>query len=178
MSTAASTKSGSKRKSADAAKPVVKSPRERLDEIGIDALCEFVASGESLSAFCKVHGLALTTTNDWLNDPEHAVRAEDYARAREARADNIFESLDDVSEQAVSADSPVTVAGLRLKADNIKWKLARMHRKYSDRTVLAGDPEAPLKHAVTILDPATLAKLTPQELDAAIAAAEKLNGQS
>ena len=42
--------------------------------------------------------------------------------------------LDDVSEQAVKAETAVEVAGLRLKADNIKWKLARMNaKKYGDR---------------------------------------------
>lgn len=125
-------------------KQAQKTPREKLDAIGIDALCEFVAGGESLAAFCKKHGLATSTTNDWLNDPKHPERSADYARAREARADLIFESLDEVSNQAVAAKNPVTVQGLRLKADNIKWKLARMHKKYSDRTVLSGDPENPI----------------------------------
>jgi hypothetical protein len=180
MSAAASKKS--KSKSADKV-PAVKSPRERLDEIGIEALCAFVSGGEnscgeSLSAFCRAHGLAVTTVNEWIDDPSQPSRAESYARAREARADNYFESLDDVSTQAVNASDAVQVAGLRLKADNIKWKLARMHRKYSDRTVLAGDPEAPLKHSVTVLDPESLSKLSTQELEAAIAAAEKLNGQN
>ena len=37
-------------------------------------------------------------------------------------------------DDAVKSDSAVTVAALRLKADTIKWKLARMSpKKYSDR---------------------------------------------
>ena len=46
----------------------------------------------------------------------------------------MFEELDDVSEEAVKAETAVEVAGLRLKADNIKWKLARMNaKKYGDK---------------------------------------------
>jgi hypothetical protein len=121
-----------------------KTPSERLNELGIDAICQFIENGESLSAFAKKHNLALTTVYDWLEDGKYPERSEHYARAREARADNVFDSLDEISDKAVSAETQVEVAGLRLKSDNIKWKLARMHRKYSDRTVLAGDPEAPL----------------------------------
>ena len=46
--------------------------------------------------------------------------------------------LDDVSEQAVNAETAVQVQGLRLKADNIKWTLGRMNpKKYGDRTEVA-----------------------------------------
>lgn len=107
------------------------SPRDRLNVVGIDAVCAHVASGESLRSWAIQNGFALMTVNDWIADDED--RAVKYARAREERADVVFESLDDVSEQAATAASAVEVAGLRLKADNIKWKLARMHRKYNDK---------------------------------------------
>jgi hypothetical protein len=50
------------------------------------------------------------------------------------RADVYFDRLDDVSDEAVEADSGIKVQGLRLKADNIKWQLARMApKKYGDK---------------------------------------------
>lgn len=107
-------------------------PGERLNKIGIEAICAYVASGESMRSWAISNGFATTTVHDWIE--ADATRAEYYARARDARADAVFEMLDDVSEQAVKAETAVEVAGLRLKADNIKWKLARMNaKKYGDR---------------------------------------------
>lgn len=115
----------------------------KVAKASIDQICEHVASGESLNSFCKAKGFAYVTVLDWINVDDS--RSEKYAHARETRADLVFESLDDVSDQAARAKSAVTVAGLRLKADNIKWKLARMApKKYGDRTTLAGDAENPL----------------------------------
>jgi len=95
-------------------------------------LCEDIAGGESLAAFARRMGFPYTTILGWIDADE--IRAEKYARAREARADFIFDQLDEVSDQAVSAETAVEVAGLRLKADNIKWKLARMApKKYGDK---------------------------------------------
>lgn len=137
---------------ARAAKPAAKkvaTPRKdtwerfKANPSSIDQLCEFVAGGDSLNAFVKGRKLAYVTVLEWIEADR--ARSEKYARAKELRADATFESLDDVSNQATRAKSAVKVAGLRLKADNIKWKLARMApKKYGDRTTLAGDSEAPL----------------------------------
>lgn len=124
----------------------------------IGQICEHVLSGESLLSFCKAKGFPYVTVLDWIGaDP---ARTENYARAREARAEMVFESLDEVSEQAVTAETAVEVAGLRLKADNIKWKLARMApKKYGDKV--------DVNHSGAIARPVT--DLTDDEL-AAIAA--------
>ena len=74
---------------------------------------------------------------------------EQYARAFQLRADAKFEELDDVSDEAVNADSAVQVQGLRLKADNIKWQLARMNaKKYGDKVTaeLTGANGGPIEH--------------------------------
>lgn len=92
-----------------------------------------ITEGESLRAICKRDDMpAISTVMEWLNDD--GVFSEHYTRAREAYADAVFDELDEVSEAAVSAGTAVEVAGLRLKADNMKWKLARMNaKKYGDR---------------------------------------------
>jgi len=75
---------------------------------------------------------------------------EQYARAREAGAELIFDDLDEVSEQAATAENAVEVAGLRLKADNIKWKLARMApKRFGDKQSL----DVNGKLDVTLFDP-------------------------
>lgn len=124
-----------KKSPAKKAMKAVLSPSERLSAIGIEAICEYVASGNSLRSWSIGQSFAPKTVEDWIyGDPD---RSAHYARARDDRADAVFESLDDVSEQAVSAANAVEVAGLRLKADNIKWKLARMNaKKYGDKVEL------------------------------------------
>lgn len=105
---------------------------QKLDAIGIDAICAHIASGESLSSWCRANQFAVMSVSDWIARDE--ARNVSYARACEVCADAIFDVLDDVSDEAVNANNPIKVAGLRLKADNIKWKLARMNaRKYGDR---------------------------------------------
>ncbi len=107
-------------------------PSEKLTAIGIDTICEHVASGESLRSWCIANGYSPRTVLDWIEADQN--RVAQYARAKEDRADAVFELLDDVSDQAVTAGTAIEVAGLRLKADNIKWKLARMNsKKYGDK---------------------------------------------
>ena len=110
---------------------------QKLDAIGIDAICTHVESGESLRSWSIKNNLPNRSVNDWIEaDVE---RAAHYARAREDRADAVFDSLDDVSDEAVRAENSVQVAGLRLKADNIKWKLARMNaKKYGEKIAVGG----------------------------------------
>lgn len=117
-------------------------PSERLAAIGIDAICEYVSSGDSLRSWALKNGFSQRTVLDWIEKDE--VRSAHYARARDERAELVFESLDDIGDQAVTAESAVEVAGLRLKADNIKWKLARMNpKKYGDKLAVGGADDLP-----------------------------------
>lgn len=96
-------------------------------------ICERMADGESLRAICRDEGMpGLSTVMRWAD--EDPVFREQYARAMSLRADAKFEELDDVSEDAVLSDSAVRIAGLRLKADNIKWQLGKMSpKKYGEK---------------------------------------------
>lgn len=97
-----------------------------------------MSGGESLRAICRDEGMpAHSTVIDWVN--ADADFADQYARARDERADVYFDRLDEVSEAAENAPDAVKVAGLRLKADNIKWQLARMApKRYGDKLELGG----------------------------------------
>ena len=96
------------------------------------AFLDAVARGESIRAVCSRPEMpGITTVMRWQDEDEKF--REQYARAVDMRARVKFEELDDVSEDAASAESAVQVAGLRLKADNIKWQLARMHARYGDK---------------------------------------------
>lgn len=110
-----------------------------------------LAEGRSLRSVCADEDMpSLTTVMKWLREDD--AFAQHYAGAREARAEVMFEELDEVSEDAASADNAVTVAGLRLKADNIKWKLARMSpKKYGDKLAVGGADDMPaIAHNLTV----------------------------
>lgn len=114
------------------------SPSERLDAIGIEAICAYIANGDSLRSWCIKNGFDKQTTRNWID--ADSARTSHYAHARDDRADAVFDSLDGVSDQAVTAETAVEVAGLRLKSDNIKWKLARMNaKKYGDKLAIEAD---------------------------------------
>lgn len=98
-----------------------------------EKLLEAVASGASLRETCRQPGMpSLSTVMRWQDEDDEF--REQYARAVDMRARVKFEELDDVSEDAAAAENAVQVAGLRLKADNIKWQLARMHARYIEKS--------------------------------------------
>lgn len=106
-----------------------------FDQATADLICERLAGGESLRAVCRdLRSPSITEVMRWLGNEANANFREQYARAFQLRADAKFEELDDVSDEAVNAETAVQVQGLRLKADNIKWQLARMNaKKYGDK---------------------------------------------
>ena len=138
------------KKKPEQSKPPKVMPSQKLEAIGIESICAYVAGGKSLLSWCNANGFAYNTVSDWIGDDVERVAK--YARAREDRADAAFESLTEVSEAAAMADSAVQVAGLRLKADNIKWQLARMSpRKYGDKIAIGGADDLPaIKQDVTL----------------------------
>ena len=119
--------------SEQAAEPLT--PTQRLDSIGIEAICAYVSNGDSLRSWARNNGFNQQTVINWIDCNEE--RARHYAHARLDREDGVFDSLDEDSRNAACADNAVQVAGLRLKSDNTKWKLARMNaKKYGDRVDL------------------------------------------
>lgn len=126
-----------------AAQPTKAEIKAKLEAGQKAKILERLASGDSLRHICSLKGMpAISTAMKWAaTDDEFA---EQYARAREAQADLMFEELDDVSESATKAKSAVQVNGLRLKADNIKWKLARMSpKKYGEKVQVGGAADLP-----------------------------------
>jgi hypothetical protein len=123
---------------------------EKLEQSGIDSICQRVEDGESLRAISLDLGVPLSSANKWIDIDEN--RRVHYAQARDSRAEGYFEDLDDVSKDATTALTAVEVAGLRLKADNIKWKLARMNaKKYGDKVSVGGaDDLPPIKSSLDV----------------------------
>ena len=129
-------------------------PSSYTQEIG-DSICERLADGESLRSICASEDMPnRATVFRWLGQDD-AFR-DQYARAREEQADALADDIVEISDEAdvvAKADGeevrlaldPTAVARNRLRVDARKWVAAKLKpKKYGDRQVLAGDPEAPL----------------------------------
>lgn len=118
------------------------SPSARLNQIGIDAICEHVSGGESLLSWCNANKFAYNTVLNWIEG--NTERSANYARARDVREEQKFDDLETIGDQAACSESAVQVAGLRLKADNLKWKLARMNpKRFGDKVQHGGADDLP-----------------------------------
>ena len=115
-----------------------------------------IAKGSSLRAVCE-------KGDDWI-PPESTFRlwcdadndlAAQYTRAREDRADLIFEECLEIADKqgadVVIADGMETVnhnviARAKLQIDTRKWMLGKMQpKKYGEKLELSGNAESPLK---------------------------------
>lgn len=115
-------------------------------------ICEEISTGKSLVKVLDSPGMpGYRTVMTWLREDQDFRQS--YTYAREERADAIFDEMDEVAEQAVASTSAVEVAGLRLKMDIIKWKLARMNsRKYGEKvsTEVTGVDGGPVQHSLQV----------------------------
>lgn len=132
-------------------------PSSYTQEIG-DRICERLADGESLRVICAGEDMpGRSTVFRWLGENE--VFRDQYARAREDQADTLADEIVAISDEAqvtakmegedvVLAMDSTAVARNRLRVDARKWVASKLKpKKYGDRQVLAGDPDAPL-HAI------------------------------
>lgn len=128
-----------------AAPRVAKIPKQspavqKLDTIGIVAICEKVAEAEVYEAIAAQYGVSRYALMVWLRDHET-----EYARAREERAHKLADDLmgiaDEIDVEAkyeggnVTLDlSSTAIARNRLRVDTRKWLASKMLPKiYGDR---------------------------------------------
>ena len=126
------------------------------------AICERLAKGESLRAICRESDMPdRMTVNKWIVEDTDGF-FDLYARSRDAGldtiADEVFEIADDGSNDWMESNKPDApgyvangehLARSRLRFDARRWYLSKLApKRYGDRTVLAGDPDAPLVPAI------------------------------
>jgi len=128
----------------DTGKPVGR-PTVFTDEI-VAQICARVASGESLRAVCRTENFpSEVTVRRWAMDDVNGFSAH-YARAREMRADTLFDEILEISDtprigektktgpQGTEVTTGDAVERSRLMLDARKWTLARMSpKKYGDK---------------------------------------------
>ena len=101
-----------------------------------DAICVELASGVSLRAICRRDDMpCVDTVLKWVK--KFPSFAEQYASAREAQADTIFDEILDIADDPKITDSEaVQVAKMRIDAR--KWMAGKMRpKKYGERLDLA-----------------------------------------
>lgn len=132
-------------------------PSEYSEETAKE-ICRRLMDGESLRTICADDSMpARSTVHLWLTD--HQDFSDQYARAREFQADTLFDEIQDIADthergekRTVKADGSVEtveadmIEHRRLRIDARKWMAARLRpKKYSDKTILSGDEDSPLK---------------------------------
>ena len=104
-----------------------------------EAICERLAAGESLVSICKRKDMpGLRTVVRWAAENEGF--GAEYARAREAQAEVMDHKILAAADTATKDP-----AGARVKIGAYQWRASKLApKRYSERQVVAGDPEAPL----------------------------------
>lgn len=126
-----------------------------------DAICERIAQGQSLRAILLDDAMpASSTVFKWLNDIP--AFAEQYARAREAQADVLFDEILTIADDGrndsytddegnVRTDHDV-IARSRLRVDARKWMAGKLRpKKYGDKLAIGGaDDLPPIEQNLTV----------------------------
>lgn len=94
-------------------------------------ICSRISSGQSLRSVCRDDDMpAASSVFLWLT--KYPRFTEQYAKATEERAAQMFEDMLDISDDV--EPEPSQVAKARLRVDTRKWALARMNpKKYGDK---------------------------------------------
>lgn len=142
-----------------------------------DYICQELAEGRSLRKICEDDGMpSAGTVCRWLS--ESTTFQTQYARAREAQADALFEEVLDIADEectTVKADKhgsrdddgngntevvfdSVAVQRNRLRVDARKWMAGKLRpKKYGEKLELSGDSDNPLTIQTikrVVIDPA------------------------
>lgn len=119
-------------------------PEIYSDELGTE-LCNRLISGKSLKKICEMDDMpSCTTVLRWLVDETKADFQRQYARAREAQAEALFEEIFSIADDGtndkyidengnVKVDHDV-IARSRLRVDTRRWAMSKMApKRYADK---------------------------------------------
>ncbi len=113
-----------------------KTKRQMLDEIGIDAICERIESGESDGEIARSLGMSTGTVNQWLNRPENAVRS---ARARESSAESWLDRGLETIASALRREAGIDASAARAYAQECARRAAIRNPRYRDKVSVDAD---------------------------------------
>ena len=95
---------------------------------GEDAVIEFIASGGTISALCKLLGVGNTTFDRWVEKGGETRRTA-YARARVRAGQSLAEQTIDIADAA----SPQEAQVAKLRVDTRRWLASKLSEEFSDK---------------------------------------------
>lgn len=111
--------------------------QERLNAIGIDAVCSDLADGKTMTEIAIAAGVAFGSLHTWLDaDPERSARARE-ARRRTARL------WDEKATATIEAATDTfQLAKAKEMAHHYRWRASKIApREYGDKLAVGGDDE-------------------------------------
>ena len=126
-------------------------------------ICARITEGESLRSICRDEDMPSTVSVfRWLD--KHESFRNQYARARSAQADTLFEQILEIADEGRNDwmekhgqdDAGWQLNGehvqrSRLRVDARKWAASKLApKKYGEKLEIGGDPLNPLQHVHTI----------------------------
>lgn len=118
-------------------------PTSFTEEMG-DKICDMLADGRSLRSICAYEGMpSQSAVFRWLADERRATFRQQYARAREAQADALFDEMLDIADDGTndwmerrrqdgSTDEVLNsehVQRSKLRIDARKWMASKLNPK-------------------------------------------------
>lgn len=121
----------------------------KLDDIGIDWVCDQITEGKMLREIAEDIGCSISVISVWLARPDHSARARE---ARKAAAATYAEMAEDEIRRAVD---PFQLSKAKELAHHFRWKAAKMDPKYGDKvqTEVTGADGGPLQVTVNYVKP-------------------------
>jgi hypothetical protein len=117
-----------------------------------------MSEGDSLRQVCRDNDIAEATVRQWVRDDREGFAAHYQA----ARALQVESWSDKIIELANRDD--LEPNDKRLRVDTLKWLMSKLApKRYGERLLVAGEPEAPLQVLHRQVD---LEALTDEQLDA------------
>jgi len=121
-----------------------------------DRICSRIADGESLRSICSDEDMpSQVSVFRWLGDERYADFGKQYASAREAQADSIFDEILDIADDGRNdwmekrdeeggnlgwKENGEAINRSRLRIDARKWMAGKLRpKKYGDKLALEHD---------------------------------------
>lgn len=126
-------------------KPKVGRPPTEFDQAIADEICERIANGESLRKITLEERMpSQSVIFRWLANDDYLKFRQQYARAREAFADAIFNEVIDIADSARKDYNRD-----KLRIDTRKWMAGRLApKKYGDRVAVEHGGSLRLEDAI------------------------------
>ena len=117
-----------------------------------NAICEWIASGKSLRAFCRQDGNpSLSTVMDWLNDDANEDFRIKYARARETQAEVLADELMEIADE--DKGDALKLQHDKMKIETRQWIASKLlPKKYGNKMEFEDTSKQQRKLVIVVSD--------------------------